>query len=145
MDFQVRPALQTDRHAIIHIHRSLNRPSRRVMISEYLVAEASGKILGCGAVRLFPAGGYLYGLAVRRDSQCAGIGAALTRARMDEIRRNGGGLAVVMAMFWNVGFFRKLGFATTRRDELPVTVRRIADFRNPLYKRSAVLTVAVDR
>jgi hypothetical protein len=64
---------------------------------------------------------------------------------MDEIRRNGGGLAVVMAMFWNVGFFRKLGFAATRRDELPVRVRRIADFRNPLYKRSAVLSVVVDR
>jgi hypothetical protein len=64
---------------------------------------------------------------------------------MDEIRRSGGSLAVVMAMFWNVGFFRKLGFATTRRDELPVTVRRIADFRNPLYNRSAVLSATVDR
>jgi N-acetylglutamate synthase-like GNAT family acetyltransferase len=144
MDFLVRPALPTDRQAIIYIQQSLNRPFRRVMISEYLIAEAGGQILGCAAVRFFPAGGYLYGLAVRRDSQRSGIGAALTRARMDAIRCSGGTLAVVMAMFWNVGFFRKLGFATIRRDELPVTVRGIADFRNPLYKRSAVLSATVD-
>ena len=139
----LRPALQADRQAIIDVHRSLNRPSRRVLISEYLVAESGGEILGCAAVRLFPKEGYLYGLAVRREFQRSGLGAALTRARMDRIRRNGGTVAVVLAMFWNVGFFRKLGFATIRRDELPARIRSIADFRNPLYKRSAALSAAV--
>jgi N-acetylglutamate synthase-like GNAT family acetyltransferase len=135
----VRPAMVNDRLAIRRIYRSLNRPGRRVWISEYLVAEGNDQILGCAAVRKFPQGGYLYGLAVLRDAQRSGIGTALTRARVDAIRTSGGDLAVVMAMFWNVGFFRKLGFATTPREELPLTVRRLSDFRNPIYKRSAIL------
>jgi N-acetylglutamate synthase-like GNAT family acetyltransferase len=143
MFFAVRPALPSDRMAIYRIYRSLNRPRRRIWISEYLVAEGNGQVLGCAAVRMFAKGGYLYGLAVRRDSQRSGIGAALTRARMSKIRNHGGDLAVVLAMFWNVGFFRKLGFATVRREELDSAIRRLADFRNPLYKRSAVLSAKV--
>src|SRR5690242_14782904 len=72
MNFLIRPALQADRQAIIQIHKSLNRPSRRVVVSEYLVAEADGQILGCAAVRILAAEGYLYGLAVRRESQHTG-------------------------------------------------------------------------
>jgi len=112
---------------------------RPIRVSEYFVAEGNDQIFGCAAVRMFSNGGYLYGLAVRRDSQRLGIGAKLTLTRMDAIRNNGGDLAVVMAMFWNVGFFRKLGFESIRRDELPSTIRRLADFRNLLYIRSAVL------
>lgn len=139
MLFSIRPASPSDRPAIRRMHRSLNRPERQIRISEYLVAAGNDQILGCAAVRLFPWGGYLYGLAVQHDSQRSGIGAALTRARMAAIRNSDGDLAVAMAMFWNVGFFRKLGFATVRRDELPSQIRRLADFRSPLYRRSAVL------
>ncbi len=144
MSVTIRAAVQSDRMAIRRIYASLNRPARRIWISEYLVAEREYQILGCAAVRMFTTGGYLYGLAVRHDSQHSGIGAALTRARMERICTGGGDQAVVMAMFWNVGFFRKLGFVTIRRDELPSAVRRLADFRNPVYKRSAVLVARVD-
>jgi N-acetylglutamate synthase-like GNAT family acetyltransferase len=88
---------------------------------------------------MFKGGGYLYGLAVQRESQHRGVGSALTSARLDLIRESSQELAVVLAMFWNVGFFYKLGFRGVRRDQLPSFVRRLADFRNPLYKHSAVL------
>jgi len=143
MFFSVRLASPADRAAIREIHESLHRPRRRIRIAEYLIAEDNDRILGCAAVRIFSNGGYLYGLAVRRDSQRAGVAAGLTHARLQAVRNSGGDLAVVMAMFWNVGFFRKLGFAIIRRDELPPAIRRLADFRNPLYKRSAVLCAKV--
>jgi N-acetylglutamate synthase-like GNAT family acetyltransferase len=94
---------------------------------------------------MFAEGGYLYGLAVRHDSQHSGIGTALTLARIHRVRQRGGNLAVLMAMFWNVGFFRKLGFETVSRGELAPAIRRLADFQNPRYKRSAVLSARVDR
>jgi N-acetylglutamate synthase-like GNAT family acetyltransferase len=143
MDFLIRPALMADRRSIVQLHRSLHRPLRRVLISEYFVAEREGEIVGCAAVRVFPTAGYLYGLAVRQDCRRAGIGAALVSARMAAIAGAERKVAVLLAMFWNVAFFRKLGFATVRRDELPPMIRRIGDLRNPRYKRSAVLWTKV--
>jgi ribosomal protein S18 acetylase RimI-like enzyme len=93
---------------------------------------------------MFCGGGYLYGLAVERRCQRLGVGSQLTRARIDRIRGSGATLAVVIAMFWNVGFFRKLGFTSVPRSALPFVVRRLADFRNPLYKRSAVLDQRIE-
>jgi N-acetylglutamate synthase-like GNAT family acetyltransferase len=88
---------------------------------------------------MFNGGGYLYGLAVQRDSQRHGVGSALSRARLDCIQEQNQPMAVLLAMFWNVAFFHKLGFRGVRREHLPPAVRRLADFRNPLYRRSAVL------
>jgi N-acetylglutamate synthase-like GNAT family acetyltransferase len=135
----IRPALPPDTQDIRRIHRELNRPQRQLRSSEYLVAVDAPGIVGCAAVRMFKGGGYLYGLAVQRESQRRGVGLALTSARLDLIRERSQELAVVMAMFWNVGFFYKLGFRGVRRDQLPSPVRRLADFRNPRYKHSAVL------
>jgi N-acetylglutamate synthase-like GNAT family acetyltransferase len=139
MDFAIRPAAFSDWPAIRGLYADLNRPKRRVRVSEYLVAVSASRLIGCAAVRLFRGGGYLYGLAVRRECQRRGAGRQLTLARIERIRASGASGAVVMAMFWNTGFFRKLGFATVRRDVLPAAALRLGDFRNPLYKRSAIL------
>ncbi len=136
----IRPARRSDLHAIHQLRTQVGRPSRRVIrISEYLVATQGPVLVGCAAVHPTSAGGYLYGLAVRRASQRQGIGAALTLARLERIRRRGGGIAVVLAMFWNVKFFSRLGFQLTKRDDLPAPARRISDMRDPLYRRSAVM------
>lgn len=135
----IQPARPEDRQEIRRVYLSLGRPPRRIQISDFLVARDGDSVKGCAAVRPFAGGGYLYGLAVEREWQRRGIGAALTRGRLERIRSAGGKLAVVMAMFWNVGFFRKLGFDLVQRSELPPAVMRLPDFRDPTYKRSAVL------
>jgi N-acetylglutamate synthase-like GNAT family acetyltransferase len=139
VDISIRPALPAESREIRRIHSDLHRPKRPVRVAEYLVATDSERVLGCAAVRMFPGGGYLYGLAVERKSQRSGIGSALTGARVDLIRAKGQSIAVVLAMFWNVKFFRNLGFIGVRRNELPSAVKRLSDFRNPAYKHSAVL------
>lgn len=135
----IRPALPAESKDIRRIHGDLHRPKRPVRVAEYLVATDSQRVLGCAAVRMFQGGGYLYGLAVERNSQKSGIGSALTHARVDLIGARGQSIAIVLAMFWNVKFFRNLGFLGVRRNELPPAVRRLSDFRNPAYKHSAVL------
>lgn len=132
-------ALPAEATEIRKIHQELGRPKRQVRVSEYLVAVDSQHVLACAAVRIFKGGGYLYGLAVERKSQRCGTGSALTRARLALIQQRGQSLAVVLAMFWNVKFFRELGFQGVKRQALPLAVRRLADFRNPDYKHSAVL------
>jgi len=125
--------------AIRRIYQSLNRPNRAIHVSEYLVAENRSGVVGCAAVRPFSGGGYLYGLAVERSCQRLGVGSRLTAARIERVRDSGDDLAIVMAMFWNVGFFRRLGFSSIRRDDVPPAAKRLSDFRNPVYKHSAIL------
>jgi ribosomal protein S18 acetylase RimI-like enzyme len=63
---------------------------------QLVVAECSGEVIGYGRVRLFepepdapadtaPSGYYLIGIFVRSDHRRAGVGTALTRARLDWI------------------------------------------------------------
>jgi predicted N-acetyltransferase YhbS len=92
---------------------------------------------------MFLGGGYLFGLAVKRDHQKLGIGGALTQAQIERVRRNEGLLMVALVMFWNARFFRHLGFASVKRTELPSSVSRLADFRSPLYIHSAVMSKRV--
>jgi N-acetylglutamate synthase-like GNAT family acetyltransferase len=137
----IRPAEKSDVPWIRELYRSTGRPRRGVVrCAEYFVAIEDRRLVGCAAVRAVADGGYLYGLAVHSDYRRRRIGSALTVARLRRVRRGGGKLAIVLAMFWNVRFFKRLGFKLVRRDLLPRTYRRVADLRNPLYRRSAVLS-----
>ncbi len=133
-----------DATEIQQIYLALGRPARAELLSEhYLVVREPTCLAGCAAVRLIATRertqGYLYGLAVRNEFQRRGIGRALTEARLERIRCCGGTDAIALAMFWNVGFFRRLGFVTVRREELSLEVRELPDFRDTRYRRSAVV------
>ncbi len=136
----IRPADSTDVPQIRHLYHRAGRPRRPcVRFAEYIIAEDEGHVVGCAAVRSVGNGGYLYGLCVHPDWRCRGIGSALTKARLRRVASKGGGPAVALAMFWNVRFFRRLGFALAKRDRLPRIWRRVSDLSNPTYRRSAVM------
>jgi N-acetylglutamate synthase-like GNAT family acetyltransferase len=130
---------------IRRLHEELRRPKRPVRVSEYLVAVDAERVVGCAAVRMFQGGGYLYGLGVKRELRRRGVGSALTRARVTAICQADGHIAVVLAMFWNVKFFKNLCFQSVRRADLPAIIRHLADFKNPVYKHSAVLWQLLER
>ncbi|MBZ5590963.1 MAG: GNAT family N-acetyltransferase [Acidobacteriia bacterium] len=146
--FEVSSANTGDVYAIQQIYTALRRPKRtRLSLDEYLVARGDGQVVGCAGVQLITVGsvceGYLYGLAVRKEHQRKGIGAALTEARIDRVRKSHGTRATALAMFWNVAFFRGLGFATIRRSELSPAILALDDFVDARYRRSAVMVRSV--
>jgi N-acetylglutamate synthase-like GNAT family acetyltransferase len=137
----IRPAERSDVREIRSLYRLTGRPRRALVRSaEYFVSVEDGRLVGCAAVRSVGDDGYLYGLAVDPAYRRRGIGSALTVARLRRVSTSGGTTAVVLAMFWNVRFFKRLGFTLLRRDCLLRDFRRLADLRNPLYRRSAVLS-----
>ena len=137
----IRPAEKSDVPGIRELYRLTGRPRRAVVRwGEYFVAIEDRRLVGCAAVRPVGEGGYLYGLAVHADYRRRRTGSALTVARLRRVRQHGGKVAIVLAMFWNVRFFKRLGFKLIRRDDLPHAYRRVADVRDPLYRRSAVLS-----
>lgn len=136
----IRPAHRSDVADIRDLYHRTGRPRRpTVRFTEYVVAFEGRQLVGCAAVRPVGNGGYLYGLCVHTDWRRRGIGSALTHARLDRVAINGCGPAVALAMFWNLRFFRSLGFTLVRRDRLPSIWRKVSDLRNPTYRRSAVM------
>lgn len=107
----IRLATDADAATINHFQRRLNRPERSDSKTvEYFIAEIDGEIAGCAAVRARESVGYLYGLVVDKDLRRRGIGHALTQCRLDCLRETGAHSAFVLAMFWNVRFFKRHGF-----------------------------------
>jgi amino-acid N-acetyltransferase len=96
-------------------------------------------VIGCAAVRKNGDVGYLYGLAVDKAWRRRGIGHALTEERLDWLRNEAASTAYVLAMFWNVRFFRKHGFELADRSLARELEHLHGDFSQSWSARSALL------
>jgi len=126
--------------AILALQKALNRPSREdSLTSEYFVATTAETVIGCAAVRKNGDVGYLYGLAVDKAWRRRGIGHALTQERLDWLRSEAANSAYVLAMFWNVRFFKKHGFELIDRSLARELGQLHGDFSQSWSARSALL------
>jgi N-acetylglutamate synthase-like GNAT family acetyltransferase len=140
MEYEIRSAVESDWSEIQTLYVVSGRPPRApASLAEYLIASTPDRLLGCAGVRSLGESGYLYGLAVHPGFRRRGIGSALTVARVERLRSCDARLAIALAMFWNVRFFRNLGFQVARRADLPEVVLRLPDFQDATYRRSAVV------
>ncbi len=94
------------------------------MLNDFMVAEdRHGTILGCGAFSvLWTDLGEICALAVDDRHQKQGIGGLLVKALMEEGRRMK--VPNIMALTYQVDFFRKMGFQVTNKDKFPRKVWR---------------------
>ena len=142
--WSIRRAKSTDWKSIQELQQRLNRPLRTDSVaSEYFVAVSGAHIVGCAAVRKRGGIGYLYGLAVDKPWRRQGIGHALTEARLHWLREHATQVAFVMAMFWNIKFFRKHDFSLADRNGIAALDRLHSDFVDSWSRRSALLSVDI--
>lgn len=138
----IRRATADDDESIGELQERLNRPSRSdSIISEYFVAVSEQRIVGCAAVRELDAVGYLYGLTVDKPWRRLGIGHALTEVRLEWLRGQNVESAFVMAMFWNIKFFKKHGFSLANRQKVKELKHLHSDFSDRWSRRSSLLFV----
>lgn len=136
----IRRATANDGHDIVQLQESLHRPARSDSpILEYFVAESEGKIIGCAAVRKQNSLGYLYGLVVDKPWRRKGVGHALTQQRLDWLRYENVLSVFVLAMFWNIKFFKKHRFTLTDKVNSRGLAQLHRDFIDPWTNRSALL------
>jgi amino-acid N-acetyltransferase len=88
-------------------------------IRDFAVAWEDGRLVGCGALHFYtPYSGEVRSLAVEPGLKTKGIGRMLVESLEAEARAND--LESVFAFTYVDGFFRKLGFTTVDRGELPL-------------------------
>jgi N-acetylglutamate synthase-like GNAT family acetyltransferase len=140
--WSIRKATSSDLDAVTDIQKRTNRPARSdSVVSEYFVAVSGLRIVGCAAVRKRAKIGYLYGLAVDKAWRRQGIGHALTCVRLNWLCTQRATSALVLAMFWNVKFFKKHGFILTNKSTFARLERLHRDFSDRWSTRSALLVL----
>ena len=140
--WSIRKAKSKDLDAVTDLQNRTNRPARSdSVVSEYFVAVSGLRIVGCAAVRKRGKVGYLYGLAVDKAWRRQGIGHTLTRARLDWLCTQRATSALVLAMFWNVKFFKMHGFILTSKRAFAGLERLHRDFSDRWSTRSALLVL----
>ena len=138
----IRRARGVDRPAIRSVYQESPNPHRRrVRIGDYYVAAAGKDIVGCAAVRAVDGWGYLYGLAVKRTWRRRGIGSALISARLHWLHTHQFPCAILLTMFWNIRFFRRLGFHPQPKRDLPGSLLRLPDLRDAMNHRCTAMIV----
>jgi len=90
-------------------------------IKEYVVVEAGGEIVACGALKIYsPTLAEVAGLAVRDDWQGRGLGKRVVEALVVDARAQG--LSEVLALTRKPDFFYRLGFELSDRHHFPIKV-----------------------
>ena len=90
-------------------------------IKEYVVVEAGGEIVACGALKIYsPTLAEVAGLAVRDDWQGRGLGKRVVEALIVDARAQG--LSEVLALTRKPDFFYRLGFSLSDRHHFPIKV-----------------------
>lgn len=90
-------------------------------IEWFRVAEADGRVVGCGALEIFtPELAEIRSLVVAEDFKGTGTGRKLVERLTDDARKRGH--KRLMALTYSPGFFHRLGFATVDKELFPEKV-----------------------
>jgi amino-acid N-acetyltransferase len=119
------PAIHDLVHHYAAKHVMLPRPLQEIYedVWEFTVAEENGRVVGCGAIRLYSAAlAEIRSLSVLPGLPGRGVGTALLQSLLDEAETLQ--LKTVFALTLVPGFFAKLGFREVARQTLPMKVWR---------------------
>ena len=117
----------------------LPREGLAAHLSTTLVARSGNEIVGCSALELHEESALLRSVGVKSSSRSRGLGRRLTRAALD------------LAMQYKVSnvylltnsadaFFRKLGFESISRSDVPENIQRSVEFTTLCPDTATVMT-----
>ncbi len=127
---EIRPAWPGDRGAVKALLEAAGLPTADLderLIRRFLVGEREGRVVGAVACEPAGANGLLRSLVVAPDWQGRGVGEHL----VDEIEaaaRSQGVRTLYLLTETAEGFFGRMGYVATDRQQAPAEVRATAEF-----------------
>jgi N-acetylglutamate synthase-like GNAT family acetyltransferase len=98
------------------------------------VAMEGPRVVGTAGIELLREIAVLHSVAIEKELRRRGVGLRLVTRSMREARAAGVIAIALTTMFWNVNFFRRAGFETISRRNLPAPLRQHPLFCSPKYK-----------
>jgi amino-acid N-acetyltransferase len=136
----IRPATPNDWHRLAQLLATSSLPldGAREHVSDFVVAERDGTLVGCAAVERYGRAGLLRSVAVAESERGNGTGAALVAQCMEAARASGIDTLVLLTTTAD-GYFPRFGFERIDRDAAPDAVRESAEFRGACPASATVM------
>jgi amino-acid N-acetyltransferase len=129
-DVTVRPASASDLEAIGRLLEEAELPTAGAeeFLSNFVVAEADGRLLGVAGLEVHDRDGLLRSVAVSAASRGLGLGDRLTRRILDEAGRRGL-RRVYLLTTTAADYFPRHGFQRIDREQASPEVKQSVEFR----------------
>lgn len=114
--------------------------SIRGPIRNFWIVRMHNKIVACAGLDFFGnEAAILTYLVVEKEFRHQGIGSALIQHEIDLARKHGASLLALAAMYYHFNFYKRRGFKTCPRKDLPGSVKGYWMFTIQRYKKCAVM------
>jgi L-amino acid N-acyltransferase YncA len=139
-----RPATAADWTAIARLLRDHGLPleGAREHVPDFIVAERSGRLVGCAAVEVYGDAGLLRSVAVKPNDRGHGIGAALVESCF--VTARGRDLASLTLLTTTAEpYFRRFGFERIDRERVPRALHASEEFRGACPATATAMFVSL--
>jgi N-acetylglutamate synthase-like GNAT family acetyltransferase len=147
-DFEIRPARADEAVTIRSMIRAERLDPFNVHWENFLVAEASGRIIGIGQIKPYPGARELGSLVVAADQRKSGVGAAIIKALIAREGARSAGPLYLLCLAFREPYYGKFGFRSVTVDDLPPALKskyRVGKFFARLFRqRLSVMYRAAD-
>ena len=140
MTATIRHATPDDWDAVVGLLQRVSLPldGAREHITDFVLAERDGALVGCAAVERYADAGLLRSVAVAPTDQGHGTGASLVQRTLQAAAASGL-KTVVLLTTTAERYFPSFGFAVTTRDQVPDSVRDTVEFRSACPASAVVM------
>jgi N-acetylglutamate synthase-like GNAT family acetyltransferase len=108
-------------------------------VRDFWVAKQGDRVVGCAGVVYFNGIAILTHVAVEAELRRQGIGGALVDKAYDAAQGKGVKVVALITMYYRFNWFKKWGFRTVPRAELPAHIACYPDFTSKRYMKCAVM------
>jgi N-acetylglutamate synthase-like GNAT family acetyltransferase len=140
--FQIIRANESHRKEINRLLQATRISSHRIQgpIRNFWMAKVGDRFVGCAGMDFISKEvGVLTHLAVEKEYRHNGIGAALVAKRFAYAKQRGVKVMTLITMYYRFNFYKRRGFRTIPRPNLPVDIRAYAQFTAQEYMKCAVM------
>lgn len=105
----------------------------------WIVKNPDGKVVACCGLEFYNGNAMLTSLVVEKDHRHQGIGSALISHRLGIARKRKARLVALVTMYYHFNFYKRRGFRTCPRANLPESIKNYHQFTAKRYKKCAVM------
>ncbi len=113
-------------------------------LSDFLLAERAGALVGCAALEHYERDGLLRSVAVQFGDRGTGLGQTLVR-RMLERAAADGLVCVTLLTTTAAGYFPRFGFHALPREDVPMSIQHSVEFREACPASAVAMMVELDQ
>jgi N-acetylglutamate synthase-like GNAT family acetyltransferase len=108
-------------------------------VRHFWLAKMGERIVGCAGLFYFNGVAILTHVAVEADLRKHGVGGALVDKAFADVKQKGVKAIALITMYYRFKWFKKWGFRTSPRADLPEHIRCFPDFTSKRYMKCAVM------